>query len=156
MAQGLAMEWIIRPAIFEFVFEATADFNAIFRGNGDIAAVEEAVEIAAKEDAVVYGVRPALVKRLDVGGFERREGMLLCYRTCTEVGIRYKDAESPLAQARRDRGLFPITGSIFLDKLGFPTQVKKLLMPPYALEIPPNELACLFVQLIAFSLAPDD
>ena len=97
MAQGLAVEWIIRPAVLEFFFEAAADFDTIFGCDGYIAAVEEAVEIAAKEDAVVYGVRPALVKRLDVGGFERREGMLLRDCAGSEVGIRNEDAESPLA-----------------------------------------------------------
>ena len=48
----------------------------------------------------------------------------------TVVGVRYEDAESPLAQARRNRGFFPVSGSFFLDVMGFPIQVIKLLTLP--------------------------
>ena len=34
------------------------------------------MEIATQEQAIVYGMRAALVERLDVGCFERWEGML--------------------------------------------------------------------------------
>ena len=96
MAQRLSVERIIRPAVFEFLLEAAADLDTIFGSNSDIATVKEAMEIATQEQAIVYGMRAALVERPDVGGFERWEGMLLRDCASTVVGIRYKDAESPL------------------------------------------------------------
>ena len=89
MAQELAVEWIIRPTVFEFFFEAAADLNAIFGRDGHITAVEKAVEIAPQKEAIVHRMGTAFVKRLDMGGFKGRQGMFLCYRTCAVVGIGY-------------------------------------------------------------------
>jgi len=97
MAQGLAVEWIIRPAVFELFLQAAADLDLILWRDGYVAAVKQAMEIASEEQAVVHGVRAALIEGFDVGGFERREGMLLRNCACAEVGIRNEDAESPLA-----------------------------------------------------------
>ena len=87
MAQGLAMEWIIRPAVFELFLQAAADLDAIFGRDGYITAVKEAMEIAPKQEAVVHSMWAALVERLDVGCFECGERMLFCYRADTVVGI---------------------------------------------------------------------
>jgi hypothetical protein len=40
--------------------------------------------------------------------------------------------------------------------LGFPIQVKNVLVCPSSMKALPNELAGFFIQLIAFGLAPDD
>ena len=39
MAQELAVEWIIRPAVFIFFFEEAADLDAVVGCDGDITAV---------------------------------------------------------------------------------------------------------------------
>ena len=70
VGEPLAVDRIIRSAIFELIFKAAADLDAIFRSYGNIAAVEEAMEIAPKEQAVVYSVGAAFVIRLNVGGLE--------------------------------------------------------------------------------------
>ena len=72
-----SMKWIIRPAVFEFFFEAAADLDAVFGRDRYITAVEEAMEIAPQKEAIIDSVRAALVKRLDMGGFERRAGNAL-------------------------------------------------------------------------------
>ena len=79
VGKRLTMERIIRSPVLEFIFQAAADFNAIFRRDSDIAAVEEAVEIATKKEAVVDGMRTAFIKGLDMGRLEGRKRMFLCY-----------------------------------------------------------------------------
>jgi len=118
MAQGLAVEWIIRPAVFEFFFEAAANLDAVFRRDGDIASVKEAMEITSQKKTVVHGVRPALVKRLDVGCFESREGMLLRDCAGTVVGIRDHYPESPLPQARSYEYFISISSRIINPLFG--------------------------------------
>ena len=129
MAQGFAVEWIIRPAVFEFFFEAAADLDLVFGRDRNIAAVEETMEIAPKEQAVVDGMRPAFVKGLDVCGFESRQGMFLCYRACTMVGIGNHDPESPLAEARANEHLFSISSQILHPLLGH--HIARQLRQPY-------------------------
>jgi len=126
----MPMERIIRPAIFELFLKTATDFDAIFRSDSNIAAIEQAVEVAPQEQAVVHGVRPALVKRLDMGSLERGEGMLFCNRAGTVICIRNKDAKSALSQAGRDRGFFTVSSPFLLDTMGFPIQVKNPLMRP--------------------------
>jgi len=109
-------EGIIRPTVFEFFFQAAADFDLIFRSNRNVAAVEEAMEIAPKEEAVVHCMRSRLIEGLDVGGFEGGQRMLLRDRAGTVISIRDHDPEGPLAEARSDEHFFSIS-SLLIDPL---------------------------------------
>lgn len=156
MAQGLAVKGIIRPAVLIFFLEAAADFNATFRGNGDIAPVEETMEIAPQKEAVVHHVCPALVERPDMGGFERRQGMLFSYRTGAVISIRYEDSERPLTKAWPNCGFLAIACLFLCDVVGFFSQVEYAMTLPSHLQIPPDELAGFFIKLIALGLAAND
>jgi hypothetical protein len=118
MAQELAVEWIIRPAVFELFFKATADLDLVLWRNCNVTAVEEAMEIAPQEKAIVHSMRTALVVRPDVGGFESRERMLLCYRAGTVVSIRDHDPEGPLAETLPNEHIFSISSLLINPLLG--------------------------------------
>lgn len=53
-------------AIFKFFFQAAADLDPILGRNRNIAPVEEAVEIAPEQEAVVYVMRAVFIERLDM------------------------------------------------------------------------------------------
>lgn len=143
-------------SVFELIPEPAADFNPIFGRDRYVAAVEEAVEIAPEEQAVIYGMGAVLVERLDVGRFERWQGMLFGYRAGPVVGVRNQNAEGPLAQARLDRCLFAVSCLLLFDPLGFLVQVIRALMLPAALQVRPDEPARLLFEFVALGLAPDD
>ena len=46
------MQLVVVPAVLEFLADAAADFEAEVGGDGDVAGVEEAVDVAAQEEAV--------------------------------------------------------------------------------------------------------
>lgn len=97
MVQCPAMERIIRPAVGEFLLEPAAYLDLVFRRDRDIASIEQAVEIAPQQEAVLYGMRAVLGERLDVGGFESGQGMFRGNGAGTFVSVRYQNPECPLA-----------------------------------------------------------
>ena len=63
----LPVQLVVVPAVLELLADAAADFEAEVGGDGDVAGVEEAVDVAAQEEAVagfVYVIRgsPMLVQ----------------------------------------------------------------------------------------------
>jgi len=112
------VEWIIRPAVFELFFKAAANLDLVFGRDRNVAAVEEAMEIAPKEEAVVHSMWAALVERLDVGCFECGERMLFCYRAGTVISIRNHDPEGPLAETWPNEHSFSISSLLINPLLG--------------------------------------
>ena len=97
-ADGGAVVTVVVAAVFEFFFDAAADFDVHVRGDGDVAFVEQGVEIAAEEQAVAYEVFAAFGVGLDVGGVEGGEGFLAGHGAAALVGVRDQHAERALAQ----------------------------------------------------------
>ena len=58
-ADGGAVVAVVIAAVVEFFFDAAADFDVQVRGDGDVAFVEQGVEIAAEEKAVADEVLAA-------------------------------------------------------------------------------------------------
>ena len=156
MMKRFSMKRIIRTTVLIFFFKTATDFDSVFGRNRDITAVKEAVKIAAEKEAIVHSMRTALNKRLDMGCFESRKRMLFGYRASPVIGVRDENAERSLPETRTDHRFFPVSAPFFIDAMGFLIQAKHLLAIPGALEVPPDELAGLFVEFIAFRLTADD
>jgi hypothetical protein len=62
------MEGHVRLAVVEVVLEPAADEEAAVGVDGDVAGVEEAVDVGAEEEAVVEAVLASGADRADVGG----------------------------------------------------------------------------------------
>ncbi len=75
--QSVSVKWIVCPPVLEIVFESAAYFDPIFRCDGDVAAVEEAMEIASEQEAVIHRVGAAFIEWLDVGGLESGQRMFI-------------------------------------------------------------------------------
>lgn len=113
VGKRLTMERIIRSPVLEFIFQAAADFNAIFRRDGDIAAVEETVEIATKKEAVVDGMRTAFIKGLDMSCLEGRKRMFLGNSAGATIGVGDEYPKRALTEARMDKDVLSVSGSFF-------------------------------------------
>ena len=93
MVELISIERIIIAAVFKFVTEAAADFDAVVRGHRDIAAVEESVDVATEQKAVIDFMWAAISVRFNVGGLEGGQRMLLRNSTCAAVSIRDANEE---------------------------------------------------------------
>lgn len=98
-ADGGAVMAVVVVAVFEFLLYAAADFDVQVRGDGDVAFVEQGVEIAAEEKAISDEVLAAFGVGPYVRGIERWESSLVGHGAAALVGVRDQHAEGALAQA---------------------------------------------------------
>lgn len=84
---------VVVAAVVELLLDAAADFDMHRGGDGDVAFVEQGVEIAAEEQPVADEVLAAFGVGLDVCGIERGEGALVGHGAAAIVGIRDQYAE---------------------------------------------------------------
>lgn len=101
-ADRLAVERVILPAVVEILFDAAADLESKFRRDRHVAAVEQRVQVAADEDAVVGLVGSLFGEGFYVGGVEDGQDLLSRHRAPAAVGVDYDHAEDALAEARQD------------------------------------------------------
>ena len=92
-ADDAAMVAVVVTAVVEFFFDAAADFDVHVGGDGDVAFVEQGVEVAAEEEAIANEVLSAFGVGLDMCGIERGEGALVGHGTAAFVGICHQYAE---------------------------------------------------------------
>jgi len=100
------MELVVFLAIVVVFFEALADHKPIaVRVDGDIAGIEQLVDIGTQEDAVgdVVGVRVGPLD--DMRGFKNWQRVLPADGTLTMIGIGHFDAERPLALTDLTQGI---------------------------------------------------
>ena len=114
------------------------------------------MEIAPQQKPVVHGVRAALVERLYVGGFKRRQRMFLGDRAGTMIGVGHLEAESALSEARLYRRFFAVAGPFYIKALGFFIQVMDMVMLPGKLKAFPDESPGFLIEFIAFGFATDN
>lgn len=138
VSQTVPMIWVISSPILEFLLEAATDLDSVLRRDCNIPAIEEAVEIASEEDAVIHRVRAVLIVWSDMGSLERRERMLLSDRTGAAVGVRNKYSECSLPQSRLYRCFFTVARTFLFDPFGFFIEAKYTSVPPRAFQIIPN------------------
>ena len=98
-ADGAAVVAVVVASVFEFLLDATADFDMHGRGDGDVAFVKQGVKVAAEEQAIAYEVLAAFGVGLYVRGIERGEGAFVGHGAAALVGVRDQHAERALAQA---------------------------------------------------------
>ena len=84
---------VVVAAVVELFFDAAADLDMHRRGDGDVAFVEQGVEVAAEEKAITDEVLAAFGVGLDVCGIERGEGSLVGHGAAALVGICDQHAE---------------------------------------------------------------
>src|SRR5690606_11461689 len=86
-----------------------------FRSDRDVTAVEEDVQIRAKQKAIRHSVRPRRGIRSDMCSLQDGQRALSADRTALLVSIRYKHAKSTLSEARAGKILRPIPRPFLLD-----------------------------------------
>jgi len=62
---------VIDEAVVELITDSRANAESEIRVNRDVALIEQAVNVAAKEDAIGHLVRSVLAVRADVGRLKR-------------------------------------------------------------------------------------
>jgi len=100
------MKLVVLLTIVVVLFEALADDKPVAVGvNGDIAGVEQLVDVGTQEDAVgdVVGVRVGPLD--DMRGFKDGQRMFATDSTLTMIGIGHFDAERPLALTDLAQGI---------------------------------------------------
>ena len=137
----MSMKRIVISAVLKFFLKAATDFDTVVGGNRDVATVEKPVDVASEQQAVMDCMRAALSIGLDMGGFKCRKRMFFGNRTGASIGIRDRDLEGALAQARPDGRLFAVAGAFFLDSPGFSVQVKNFPLLPGVREMLPDRPA---------------
>jgi hypothetical protein len=78
------------------VLEATPHDEAVVLVHGDVAAIEQSVDIRAKGEAVPYVVVSTAGVRPDMGCFENWQRMLAGDGAGTAVGFKHLDTEDAL------------------------------------------------------------
>ena len=73
-----AAEGIVIAPVLELLADASADLQPVLRRNGDVTAIEERVQVGAKQQAVRDLVRAAVGVRTDVRRLE--DGLASTYR----------------------------------------------------------------------------
>jgi len=94
----VAGEWVIRLAVLEVLFELVADEEAVVWSDGDVAAVEEPMDVGAEEKPVVDTMLTSLADRANVRSLEDRESLLLRYRAAAFIGVGDNDPKASLAE----------------------------------------------------------
>lgn len=95
----LVVEGHVGLAVVEVGFQAAADEEAAIGSDGDVALVEEAVDVGSEEEPVVEAVLASLSDGADVGGVQDGEGFFSGDGAAALVVVGYQDAEGALAQA---------------------------------------------------------
>jgi hypothetical protein len=81
-------------AVGELFLEALADEEAVVGIDGQVASIEEGVEIRAKEKSVANLMPSPVCVGPDVGGLENRKGLLFGHRAPTAIGIQHGHPEA--------------------------------------------------------------
>jgi len=130
MVNSLAVKWVIIPAVFKLFANAAADLYAKIRGNRDIALIEEPMDIAPEKKPVADFMGPAFGIGLDMGRLQGRQGVLLGYGTGSAIGFCDGNLEGTLAEAWLEGSFFSVASPFLVNAMGFPIQVKDLLLFP--------------------------
>lgn len=97
--ESSAVVGIVVLPIAEIIVEPARNHDAQIVLDGYITSVEERMEVASEQDAVVDCVGPIRCKGLDMCGLQHRNGALARNGTASLVGICYQCAEATLANA---------------------------------------------------------
>ena len=104
-ADCAAVVAVVIAAVIELFFDAAAYFDVHGRGDGDVAFVEQCVEVAPEKQAIADEVLAAFGVGLDVRGIEGGESAFVGHGAAAFVGVRDQHAEGALAQAgERENG----------------------------------------------------
>jgi len=106
-AQVGALQVIIVAPVIEVGLEPMADLEATILRDCNIAKVEEAVDVGAKQQAVGRIVLAAFAIGLDVGRIEDRQSPFPRNGAAAVIGIGNRQPESALAEPRPDGTLKP-------------------------------------------------
>ena len=71
----LALQGVILLAVIEFVLEATADLNVEVRRDGEVATVEQRMDILSQQQSVAWVVTPTVSIGSNVGSIEHMQHM---------------------------------------------------------------------------------
>lgn len=83
-------------AILEFFPDAAAHPNAVVRSHGNVAKVEEIMQVGAQQETISNLMRASLRVGTNVSGFESGQCFLARNRTATRIGIGYLYSKRPL------------------------------------------------------------
>jgi hypothetical protein len=81
------MKGIVCAAIFELLPDLLAHFDSKLGCDGNIAEIEEFMQVGSKKQSICGSVWTRLGKRLDMGGFQSRKRPLAGDGTSTSIGI---------------------------------------------------------------------
>jgi len=98
---GAIVQVIVDHTIVELVPDLRTDTESKVRRHGDVALIEEPMDIAPHKDAVLHLVRLELRKRAYVGRVERRQRFLAGDRAAAAIRVHDHERERALSQTRQ-------------------------------------------------------
>jgi hypothetical protein len=108
--ETLAMQRIVGVAVVIIVTQTRAHLKSEVFGHRHVPLIQQPMQIGTEQKAILHIVRPALREGHDVGGLQRREGVLARDRTGSLVSLRDGDPERALSQARHHESWVAIPG----------------------------------------------
>lgn len=109
------MEWVVAPSVVVFIAQARTNLQTKIRGHGDVAGVEQSMEIGPEQEPVSNFMRPIVSVLADVGSFKGGKRVLFGDGTRASVRIEDDDAERGLPKARLHQARVAIAGTAFRD-----------------------------------------
>src|SRR6267378_1604689 len=97
-----AAEGIVIASVLELLADASADLQPVLRRNGDVTAIEERVQVGAKQQAVRDLVLAAVGVRTDVRRLEDGQRPLAGDGASALIRVGHEDPERALAETRAD------------------------------------------------------
>ena len=106
--QAPAMKQVVLLAVVEFLVDPPTDFDAVVRRDGEVATVEQPVEIAAQKKSIVDAVPTFGRIGPDMRCLKNRKNLLPGDGTPALVRVCNQNAEGSLAQSRAHLDRIPI------------------------------------------------
>ena len=99
---GIPVQLVIVPPVFELLLDASAHFETLIRRDGHIARIKQAMDVTPKQESVSGLMFAAIAVGANMRGFERGQSSLVCDCATSILDISYEHPERSLAESRLD------------------------------------------------------
>ena len=114
------VQGVVAVAVVVIEFQPRTHFDSVLWRDGDVALIEQSVQVGPEENPVADFMWAVLRIWLEMGRFQRRQGMLVRYGAGSGIGIHHCHTEDTLAEARLSQLWRPVAWGLFTNQ-GQPT-----------------------------------
>lgn len=106
-----AVQRVVIPPVLELLLDPPTDLEVIVRSDGDVAGVEQLVDVGAEEDAVGERMLLHVAIIADMRRFQSGKRLLIRDGAAASVRVENSDAKAPLPEAGTDERRLAVTGA---------------------------------------------